>query len=235
VPKEKLAFKEYEMERYRHPKTGMVEVICGPMFSGKTEELIRRLRRAKIARQRVVVFKPRVDNRYDEVQIVSHSAQRIPSIPVEDPLAMEHCLKQLSFPVDVVGIDEAQFFDSTLVSFVEDLADRGVRVVVAGLDQDYQGQPFGPMPNLLAISDVVTKQYAICVVCTAPASRTQRIFANGNVPGNEQVLVGALEAYEARCRGCHVPEVDKPASQYLEADAFTPAALKVAKEQETEC
>lgn len=208
------------MERYRHPKTGMVEVICGPMFSGKTEELIRRLRRAKIARQRVVVFKPRVDNRYDEVQIVSHSAQRIPSVPVEDPLAMEHCLQQLSYPVDVVGIDEAQFFDSSLVTFVDDLADRGVRVVVAGLDQDYQGQPFGPMPNMLAIADVVTKQYAVCVVCTSPASRTQRITAPGVAPSNEQVMVGALEAYEARCRTCHIPEIDKPAAQHLETEAL---------------
>src|SRR5688572_7146534 len=200
------------MERHLYPRAGLIEVICGPMFSGKTEELIRRLRRAKIARQRVVVFKPRIDNRYDEIQIVSHSSQKISSIPVEDPSAMAHCLEHLDAPVDVVGVDEAQFFDESLVPFVERLANAGTRVVIAGLDQDYLGRPFGAMPNLLAVADVVTKQYAVCVVCGAPASKSQRI-ADEKIPevSDEQVLVGAEQLYEARCRRCHLGEVDRPA------------------------
>ncbi len=198
------------METFRPMKNGMIEMICGPMFSGKTEELIRRLRRAKIARQRVVVFKPSLDTRYDEVQIVSHSAQRIPSIPVEDPLMMEHCLKQLSLPVDVIGIDEAQFFDDTIIQLVENWANSGIRVVVAGLDQDYLGQPFGPIPHLLAIADMVTKQYAVCVLCGAPATKSQRVLANHPTDQSvEKVLIGALDNYEARCRGCHVRGIDK--------------------------
>lgn len=200
------------MEHYRHSPAGLIEAICGPMFSGKTEELIRRLRRAKIARQRVIVFKPRIDTRYDDVQIVSHSMQKIPSVPVEDPMAMEHCLKQLAAPVDVVGIDEVQFFDDSLVSFVDNLANTGVRVVVAGLDQDYMGKPFGPMPQLLAIADLVTKQYAVCVKCGAPASKSQRIARDRMGQRSEQILVGAAKDYEARCRRCHVPFVDEPAS-----------------------
>ena len=206
------------MERHLYPRAGLIEVICGPMFSGKTEELIRRLRRAKIAKQRVVVFKPRIDNRYDEVQIVSHSSQRIPSIPVEDPSAMDHCLKHLDSKVDVVGVDEAQFFDASLIDLVERLANSGVRVVIAGLDQDYLGRPFGVMPNLLAIADVVTKQYAVCVICGSPASKSQRIAeeSKGQV-SNAQVLVGAEKLYEARCRRCHVGEVDRPALRHDES------------------
>lgn len=201
------------MERHLYPRAGLIEVICGPMFSGKTEELIRRLKRAKIAKQRVVVFKPRIDNRYDEVQIVSHSSQKIPSIPVEDTESMQHCLKQLGGQVDVVGVDEAQFFDDSLLPFIENLANSGVRVVVAGLDQDYLGRPFGVMPHLLAIADVVTKQYAVCMVCSAPASKTQRIADDqtADVP-TQQVLVGADKLYEARCRRCHVSDIDKSAS-----------------------
>src|SRR3989338_3269445 len=124
------------MERMRQLNTGIIEVICGPMFSGKTEELIRRLRRAKIAKQRIVIFKPQIDTRFDEVQIVSHSAQKIASIPVEDTHAMRHCLEQLDSPVDLIGIDEAQFFDEALVPFVEGLANSGIRVILSGLDQD---------------------------------------------------------------------------------------------------
>jgi thymidine kinase len=210
------------MERHLYPKAGLIEVICGPMFSGKTEELIRRLRRAKIARQRVVVFKPRIDNRYDEVQIVSHSSQKIPSIPVEDPSAMEHCLEHLDAPVDVVGVDEAQFFDASLLPFVENLANNGVRVVIAGLDQDYLGQPFGAMPNLLAIADVVTKQYAVCVVCGSPASKSQRITdAKMGQISDKQVLVGADQLYEARCRRCHRSEGDAPAVHKADFHAIT--------------
>ncbi len=207
------------MEPFRLMKMGMIEMICGPMFSGKTEELIRRLRRAKIARQRVIVFKPSLDNRYDEIQIVSHSAQRIPSIPVEDPAMMEHCLKQLAFPVEVIGIDEAQFFDNSLIPLVETWANSGIRVVVAGLDQDYLGQPFGPIPHLLAIADMVTKQYAVCVLCGAPATKSQRVLANHQkTQSGEKVLVGAHDAYEARCRGCHVCGVDKAVTVSREND-----------------
>src|SRR3989338_3867346 len=155
------------MERMRQLNTGIIEVICGPMFSGKTEELIRRLRRAKIAKKRVVVFKPYIDNRFDEVQIISHSAQKVASVPVEDSTGIEHCLAQLDGPADLIGIDEAQFFDDSLPSLVERLANQGIRVVLSGLDQDFSGKPFGPMPTLLAIADIVTKQYAVCMVCVA--------------------------------------------------------------------
>ncbi len=187
------------MERLRQLNTGVIEVICGPMFSGKTEELIRRLRRAKIAKQRIVVFKPQIDTRFDEVQIVSHSAQKIASIPVEDTPAMKHCLDQLDAPADLVGIDEAQFFDHSLVEFVEGLANSGIRVIMSGLDQDSKGQPFGPMPHLLAIADIVTKQYAVCVLCGAAATKTYRLPEQTDA----QVFVGASESYEARCRYCH--------------------------------
>ncbi|MES2503624.1 MAG: thymidine kinase [Myxococcota bacterium] len=182
----------------RQLNTGIIEVICGPMFSGKTEELIRRLRRAKIAKQRVVVFKPSIDKRFDEVQIVSHSAQKIPSIPVEDVESIQHCLDQLDAPPDLVGIDEAQFFDASLVNFVEGLADSGVRVILSGLDQDSTGKPFGPMPELLAVAEIVTKQYAVCVVCGAFASKSFRLKSEAT-----QVLVGASDSYEARCRACY--------------------------------
>lgn len=188
------------MERMRQLNTGVIEVICGPMFSGKTEELIRRLRRAKIAKQRIVIFKPQIDTRFDEVQIVSHSAQKIASIPVEDTHAMRHCLEQLDSPVDLVGIDEAQFFDESLVPFVEHLANSGIRVILSGLDQDSFGKPFGPMPNLLAIADIVTKQYAVCMICGAAATKSYRLPSK---EVNQQVLVGATESYEARCRHCY--------------------------------
>lgn len=183
----------------RQINTGVIEVICGPMFSGKTEELIRRLRRAKIARKRVIVFKPQIDTRFDAVQIVSHSEQKIASIPVEDTDAMRHCLQQLDGPPDLIGIDEAQFFDESLVPFIEELANSGMRVVLSGLDQDSRGKPFGPMPNILAVADIVTKQYAVCMICGAPASKTYRLEDRRQ----EQVFVGAGESYEARCRQCY--------------------------------
>lgn len=182
----------------RQLNTGIIEVICGPMFSGKTEELIRRLRRAKIAKKRVIVFKPLIDKRFDEVQIVSHSAQKIPSVPVEDVEAIKHCLEHLDSAADLIGIDEAQFFDHSLVPFVEGLANSGIRVVLSGLDQDSCGKPFGPMPELLAVADIVTKQYAVCVVCGAFASKSFRLK-----PEPSQVFVGASESYEARCRTCY--------------------------------
>ncbi|MBN2494498.1 MAG: thymidine kinase [Deltaproteobacteria bacterium] len=178
--------------------TGWIEVICGSMFSGKTEELIRRLRRAQIARQRVIIFKPRLDNRYHAEQIVSHNDQRMESIPID---RASEILERLPEGVEVVGIDEAQFFDAELVGVCETLADRGIRVIVAGLDQDYRGEPFEPVPQLLAVAEFITKNLAICVRCGNPANRSQRIAAS-----EEQLLVGAADSYEARCRRCWTAE-----------------------------
>ena len=174
--------------------TGWVEVITGCMFSGKTEELIRRLKRAKIAEQDVIVFKPEIDNRYSETEIVSHNETSLPSIVVSS--AKE--IYEKSKDAQVVGVDEAQFFSNDLVDVVNKLANEGKRVIVAGLDMDYKGVPFEPMPQLMAIAEYVTKTLAICVVCGNPADRTQR-----NVKSNEKVLVGASGMYEARCRKCH--------------------------------
>ena len=178
-----------------HKKTGHIEVICGSMFSGKTEELIRRIRRAEIARQRVKVFKPKIDNRYSEFEIVSHNDQSYPSIVVEN--ADE--IPEKSFDVEVIGIDEAQFFDNNLVGICQNLADSGKRVIVAGLDQDYRALPFEPMPQLLSIAEYISKTLAVCVICGAPANRTQR-----NTENSDQILVGAKNHYEARCRLHHV-------------------------------
>lgn len=177
---------------------GWVEVVCGCMFSGKTEELIRRMKRAQIARQKLQVFKPMIDDRYGKEFVASHNANRIDSIPVSNP---RDILEQLDDATRIVGIDEAQFFDHTIVEVVERLAKRGLRVVVAGLDMDYRGEPFGPMPQLMAIAEQVTKLSAICTICGAPATRTQRVSAR-----QEQVLLGAHDAYEARCRGHHHAE-----------------------------
>jgi len=201
-------------------RPGQVEVICGPMFSGKSEELIRRLRRAQIARQQVRVFKPKIDDRYDPIQIVSHSSLRIESIPVTTSEEVERHVRAAGH-VDVVGVDEAQFFDEGLVGVVDRLADRGARVLLAGLDQDYLGRPFGIMPNLLAIAESITKQLAVCMVCGAPASRSQRVHPDAgrlstrkdgtlDDEGGDTVLVGAAEAYEARCRRCFVRGVEVP-------------------------
>jgi len=178
---------------------GWIEVICGSMFSGKTEELIRRLRRAQIARQRVAIFKPRLDNRFSQDHLVSHSLQRIPSTEVESARA----ILELAREADVLGIDEAQFLGPELVAVCERLADEGKRVIVAGLDQDFRGRPFEPIPQLLAIAEYITKTLAICVVCGGPANRTQR-----KVPGGERVVVGASDLYEARCRRCYEPPPD---------------------------
>lgn len=177
---------------------GWVEVICGCMFSGKTEELIRRMTRAQIARQKLQVFKPVLDDRYGKEYVASHNANRIESVPVGSP---HEILEKLEDSTRVVGIDEVQFFDASLVEVVERLAMRGIRVVVAGLDMDYKGRPFGPIPQLLAVAEQVTKLSAICVVCGAPATRSQRISS-----AEETVLVGAHDSYEARCRAHHHPE-----------------------------
>lgn len=174
---------------------GWIEVVCGSMFSGKTEELIRRLKRAQIARLKVQCFKPVIDDRYSKDHVMSHDASRILSIPVERPWQI---LDKVEDNTRVVGIDEAQFFDDSIVEVCQKLANRGVRVVVGGLDMDYKGQPFEPMPKLLAIAEYVTKLSAICVSCGGPASRTQRL-----VSGQERIAVGSKEMYEARCRFCH--------------------------------
>jgi thymidine kinase len=177
-------------------RTGWIEVIAGCMFSGKTEELIRRIRRAQIARQEVAIFKPRIDTRYSNDHIVSHSELKIPSTVVERP---EEILKAVG-TAQVVGIDEAQFFDMSIVDVVDQLANEGKRVIIAGLDQDYRGKPFEPIPQLLAVAEYITKTLAICVVCGNPADRTQR-----TTDANERVLVGAKDSYEARCRMCFKP------------------------------
>lgn len=177
-------------------RTGWIEVIAGCMFSGKTEELIRRIRRAEIARQQVAIFKPRIDTRYSNDHIVSHSELKIPSTVVERP---EEILKAVG-SAQVVGIDEAQFFDMSIVDVVEQLANDGKRVIIAGLDQDYRGKPFEPIPQLLAVAEYITKTLAICVVCGNPADRTQR-----TTDASERVLVGAKDTYEARCRMCFKP------------------------------
>ncbi len=181
---------------------GSIEVVCGSMFSGKTEELLRRVRRAQIARQKVQVFKPQIDNRYSADHVQSHNANRVASRPVE---RARDILKYVDDNTRVVGIDEAQFFDESVIEVAQKLAYRGMRVIVAGLDMDFRGQPFGPMPKLLAIAEDVTKLSAVCVVCGNPASRTQRIAAPTGDSDNK-VLVGAKEYYEARCRFCHEPE-----------------------------
>jgi thymidine kinase len=178
--------------------TGWIEVIAGCMFSGKTEELIRRLRRANIARLNVKIFKPKIDIRYSENEIVSHSEQSLPSIMVDNT----NEILTLSEEAQVVGIDEAQFFGNDLVDVCNRLANEGKRVIVAGLDQDFRGIPFEPMPQLLAVAEYITKTLAICVVCGNPADKTQR-----KVVSTERVLVGAADSYEARCRKCHyIPE-----------------------------
>ena len=178
--------------------TGWIEVIAGCMFSGKTEELIRRLRRAEIAKQRVLVFKPRLDTRFSAKAIVSHSDQSLPSLLIENP----DDILELAEDVQVVGIDEAQFFPMGIVDVCNALANKGKRVIVAGLDQDYKGVPFEPMPQLLAIAEYITKTLAICMVCGNPADKTQR-----KTHASERVVVGASEIYEARCRKCHyIPE-----------------------------
>jgi thymidine kinase len=180
------------------PQHGWIEVITGSMFSGKSEELIRRLRRAQIAKQKVQIFKPLVDDRFSDDQIVSHSDMRIASRCVRTSGELVTCVDD---DTDVVGIDEGQFFDSNLPAAVNTLANRGKRVIVAGLDQDYLGRPFEPMPHLLAIAEYITKTLAICVVCGEPANHTQRLVAS-----SDRVLVGATGMYEARCRHCFDPQ-----------------------------
>jgi thymidine kinase len=177
---------------------GWIEVICGSMFSGKTEELIRRLRRAAIARQSVQCFKHGADDRYDGSKLVSHDRRQVEAAPLATAQALAEAIKPRT---RVVGIDEAQFFGEDLVPLVERLADEGRRVIVAGLDQDFRGQPFGAMPHLMAVAEYVTKAHAICVICGNPANRSQRVRG-----GDEVVQVGAEDSYEPRCRTHFEPE-----------------------------
>ena len=176
---------------------GWIEVICGPMFSGKSEELIRRLRRAEIARQRVQIFKPVIDTRYSQYEIISHSELRIASDIVHSAAEI---LEKFDPRTEVIGIDEGQFLGDDLISVCRKLADMGKRVIVAGLDTDYLGRPFHPIPHLLAIAETITKQLAICMRCGNPAIYTQRL-----VPSDDLIVVGATDVYEARCRRCFEP------------------------------
>jgi thymidine kinase len=194
-----------DTERTRH--TGWIEVVCGSMFSGKSEELIRRLRRAQIARQKVQIFKPQFDSRFARDEIVSHSEMRIPS---RDVSSSAELLNVIDDDTEVVGIDEGQFFDAELPAVCNTLANRGKRVIVAGLDQDYLGKPFEPMPQLLAIAEYITKTLAICMVCGDPANHTQRL-----VVSSDRLLLGAQGTYEARCRRCFDPALSSGGEAHL--------------------
>jgi len=199
---ERFAQADHEPINPVKPATGWIEVIAGSMFSGKSEELIRRLRRAKIARQKVQVFKPEIDSRFSDNHIVSHSEMRHESSVVRTAAEIRALIEP---DTEVVGIDEGQFFDNELVEVVNELARRGLRVIIAGLDQDYTGKPFEPMPNLLAVAEYITKTHAICMKCGQPANYSQR-----TVETKERVAVGASDMYEARCRRCFVPHADAP-------------------------
>ena len=185
-------------------RRGRIEVVCGSMFSGKTEELIRRLKRAKFAHQKVEIFKPALDTRYSDVEVVSHDSNHITSTPIESSASM----LLLADDVDVVGIDEAQFFDADLVNVCEELARRGTRVIIAGLDMDFKCQPFGPMPALMAIADEVTKVHAICVRCGNLAYVSHRL-----VEGDKQVLLGEKAEYEPLCRECYLKALKERAEK----------------------
>jgi thymidine kinase len=180
---------------------GWIEIVCGSMFSGKTEELIRRIRRARIAKQKVQVFKPALDDRYHAEQVASHNGLQWGAIAVR---SAREILEHLAAETTVVAVDEAQFFDWEISKVCNELAERGVRIILAGLDMDFRGEPFGPMPLLMAEAEEVTKLQAICVTCGAPASRTQRLI-NGQPAAYDDpvILVGGSESYEARCRHCH--------------------------------
>ena len=180
---------------------GWIEVICGSMFSGKTEELIRRIRRARIARQKVQVFKPALDDRYHAQQVSSHNGLQWQAIPIG---SARDILERLEPDTTVVAVDEVQFFDWEISKVCTELAEQGLRVILGGLDMDFRGEPFGPMPLLMAEAEEVTKLQAICVVCGAPASRTQRLINSEPAAYDDPIiLVGGSESYEARCRRCH--------------------------------
>ena len=175
-------------------KAGSIEVICGSMFSGKTEELIRRMKRAQFAKQTVAIFKPCIDVRYSEDKVVSHDSHSIPSTPIDSPAKM----LELSSDVEVVGVDEAQFFDNSIVEVVQEIANKGIRVIIAGLDTDFLGKPFGPMPALMAVAEDIQKVHAICVRCGSPANHSHRLSKS-----EELVLLGEKDEYEPLCRHCY--------------------------------
>ena len=180
-------------------KAGSIEVICGSMFSGKTEELIRRMKRAQFAKQKVEIYKPCVDVRYSEDKVVSHDFHSIPSTPIDSPAKM----LELSSDVEVVGVDEAQFFDSSIVEVVQTLANKGIRVIIAGLDTDFLGKPFGPMPALMAVAEDIQKVHAICVKCGSPANHSHRLSKS-----EELVLLGEKDEYEPLCRHCYNASIE---------------------------
>ena len=187
---------------YRPVNHGYIETVIGPMYSGKSEELIRRLKRAKIAKQNVVVFKPQIDNRYSEDDVVSHSGDSIEAIAINNSNQIYDYIDE---DTQVVGIDEVQFFDENIVDVAINLADKGIRVITAGLDMDFKGEAFGPTPRLLAVSEFVDKIQAICSVCGQPATRSQRLINGQPARYNDPIIqVGAVESYEARCRKCHI-------------------------------
>jgi len=194
---------------------GWLEVICGPMFSGKSEELIRRLRRAEIARQRVQIFKPILDERYSSSHIVSHNDMRIRSESVSSAAEVQ---AKIDLRTEVIGIDEAQFLGDAIVELVVRLADMGKRIIIAGLDTDYLGRPFHPMPELLAVADEITKTFAICMQCGNPAKHTQRLFASEDL-----IVVGAAGMYEARCRRCFEPNLASEAHSKKNAQILSAA------------
>ena len=192
---------------YNQYREGWIEVICGCMFAGKTEELIRRINVLSYARKNILVFKPKIDDRYSTTEIASHAGSKVPCIVISEA---KEILDHVNYDTDVVAIDEVQFFDEDVVDLCEYLADSGLRVMVAGLDKDFRGEPFGVLPDLLTRAEFVTKLTAVCAKCGAPATRTQRIINGKPASFNDPiVLVGAKEAYEPRCRHCH-EIVEKP-------------------------
>ena len=197
---------------YLMKQSGWVEVICGSMFSGKSEELIRRVRRAQFAKQTIAVFKPRIDNRYSEQSVVSHNGSSFIATPISHSVEILHHIEP---DIEIIAIDEVQFFDEGIVRVIQQLADSGHRVIAAGLDQDFRGEPFGQMPAIMAIAEQVTKLQAVCTVCGSPSSRTQRLIDGRPASYHDPViLVGASEAYEPRCRHHH--EVPKTVTRSLE-------------------
>ncbi len=195
---------------YNQYREGWLEVICGCMFAGKTEELIRRINVLSFAKKKMIVFRPRIDNRYSETEVVSHAGTRIPCIVIEKS---EEVLQHVSDDTEVVAIDEVQFFDEGIVDICETLADQGKRVMVAGLDKDFRGEPFGVVPELLTRAEFVTKLTAVCAKCGAPATRTQRLVDGKPASYHDPiVLVGAVEHYEPRCRHCH--EIENKPKKY---------------------
>ena len=181
-------------------KAGSIEVICGSMFSGKTEELIRRMKRAQFAKQRIKIYKPCIDVRYSEEDVVSHDAHSISSTPIDSPAKMLEMIGQ----VEVIGIDEAQFFDGSIVEVVQTLANNGIRVIIAGLDTDFLGKPFGPMPALMAVAEDIQKVHAICVKCGSPANHSHRLSKN-----HELVVLGETDIYEPLCRHCYNSAIEE--------------------------